>query len=700
MDASHSPEKIRVLYVDDESALLDIGKVFLEQSGGFAVTTATSASEAIRLLLKTKFDAIISDYQMPEMDGIEFLKHLKAEGNTTPFIIFTGRGREDVVIEALNAGADFYLQKGGESKLQFAEMAHTIRHSVSLRQTGVALRESESKYRNLIETLQEGVWAIDKDANTAFVNPRMAEMLGYTPDEMQRRVLFDFIDEQQSENIRDKFEHLRAGIREQYESELIKKDGVRINVLIATSPVHDEKGNYSGAIAAVADITRTKKRQLEYRNLVQLNTEAMLILDTGFSIVYANPAAENIFGNSSEEIAGVPFGYPVISGELTEIKIPRRDGTMSIGEIRISDISWEDKPAHMVIIRDITERRQMEQKIQESEQSFHELFNTLGEAIYVMDVDGKFLEVNQGALDMFGQTRDFFIGQSFNRLYAPGTFDQSQTIDRLERAFNREPQTFEFAGYRSNSEIFPVECRLYRGFYFGKDVIIGLVIDITGQKKMTEQIEASLTEKETLLKEIHHRVKNNLQIITSILNMQIRKVDDPKIIEALRDGQNRVRSMALVHEHLYKGKDLSHIDLRSYISALEMELFQSYEVTNQNVRFENGIRDIFVDINVSIPLGLITNELITNSLKYAFKNRKNGKISISASEDPEVLTFVVADNGSGIPEGVTLENQASLGLRLVNILIHQLHGAVTIDRTAGTKFVFIIPKPVEITGGV
>jgi PAS domain S-box-containing protein len=568
--SSGGEQVIRVLFVDDEDSLLELGRLFLERPGDFTVTTTPRASDAIELLRREKFDAIISDYQMPGMDGIAFLKHLRAGGDTTPFIIFTGKGRENVVIEALNAGADFYLQKGGEAKSQFAEMAHTIRHTVSLRQTAIALRESERKYRTLIETLQEGVWVTDTDGKTVFANPRMAEMLGYTAGEMQKRAFLDFIDEEQRTIIREWFEHVRAGAREQYESALISRDGTRINVLIATSPVYDEKGTYSGAIAAIADITRTKKRQLEYRNMVQQNTEAMLILDTGFSIVYANPAAGTIFGSSSEKLAGAPFGYPVISGELTEITIPRRDGTVSVGEIRVSDISWEDKPAHMVIIRDITEK-----------------------------------------------------------------------------------------------------------------------------KKMSAQIEASLAEKETLLKEIHHRVKNNLQIITSMLGMQIRKTDNPRTIEALQDGQNRVRSMALVHEHLYTSKDLAKIDLRKYIAALEMEIFQSYEATKQGIRFENGIRDIYVDINLSIPLGLITNELITNSLKYAFNDRNDGKISITASEDRQALTYVVADNGTGIPEGITLENQTSLGLRLVNILVRQLHGSVTIDRTVGTKFVFIIPKTTE-----
>jgi PAS domain S-box-containing protein len=210
-----------------------------------------------------------------------------------------------------------------------------------------------------------------------------------------------------------------------------------------------------------------------------------------------------------------------------------------------------------------------------------------------------------------------------------------------------------------------------------------------------EEVKKSSNNLEILLKEIHHRVKNNLQIITSILNLQIRKIEDPTTIEALRDSQSRVRSMALVHEHLYRGRDFSHIDLGNYIRALGTGLFQSYKAANQSIRFDLNIRNIYVDINTSIPLGLISNELITNSLKYAFMGKKDGKISISASENLQALTFVVADNGIGMPDTITLENQASLGLRLVSLLTSQLKGTVTIDRSEGTKFVFTIPKPAE-----
>jgi len=177
---------IRILFVDDEPALLDLAKMFMEQSGDFTVTTALSAPEASRVLEKEKFDAIVSDYQMPEMDGIEFLKHLKAKGNATPFVIFTGKGREEVVIEALNAGAEGYLQKGGEPKSQFAELSHKIKKAVESRQAEKALLESEAKFCSLIESIPDVIWTTASDGRTVFISPRVETVYGFTPEEIYR----------------------------------------------------------------------------------------------------------------------------------------------------------------------------------------------------------------------------------------------------------------------------------------------------------------------------------------------------------------------------------------------------------------------------------------------------------------------------------------------------------------------------------
>ncbi len=177
---------IRVLFVDDESSLLALAKVFTEQSGDFTITTVPNATEAIRLHLQDRFDAIISDYQMPAMDGIEFLKAIRARGDKTPFIIFTGKGREEVAIEALNAGADGYFQKGGNPTSQFAGISHKIKTAVERRQAEKALQDSEAKSRSVVESIPDVIWTMASDGRTVFISPRVEKVYGFTPEEMYR----------------------------------------------------------------------------------------------------------------------------------------------------------------------------------------------------------------------------------------------------------------------------------------------------------------------------------------------------------------------------------------------------------------------------------------------------------------------------------------------------------------------------------
>ncbi len=252
------PAALRVLYVDDEPDLLNIGKLFLERSGDFTVTTAMSGPEAIRLLEQEQFDAIISDYQMADMDGIQFLVEVRTRFGPIPFILFTGRGREEVVIQAINRGADFYIRKGGNPQAQFVELANLIRQVTSLKRAEKALKESEEKYRQLVELAKEGIWAIDAGYNTTYLNPRMAEMLQYTVDEMQGLPLVSFMDDAGKKFFEEKTDHRRQGIAEEHPFEFITKGGNRIYVTISMSPLTDDKGVYQGAIAVISDITGRK----------------------------------------------------------------------------------------------------------------------------------------------------------------------------------------------------------------------------------------------------------------------------------------------------------------------------------------------------------------------------------------------------------------------------------------------------------
>jgi two-component sensor histidine kinase len=209
-----------------------------------------------------------------------------------------------------------------------------------------------------------------------------------------------------------------------------------------------------------------------------------------------------------------------------------------------------------------------------------------------------------------------------------------------------------------------------------------------------KKIKASLLEKETMLKEIHHRVRNNLQVISGLLQLQAKASKNPELIESLQESQNRIHAMSMVHEKLYNSSDLSGIDLTVYIRSLSQELFQSYNINPGNIALTiQADEEVLVNISKAIPCGLVMNELISNALKHAFPGDRPGalKIIIRKAKDTEI-EVVVYDNGLGLPDDVDIHNPQSMGLDLVNGLVkNQLDGRIEVKRGNGTEFRMIFP---------
>jgi two-component system, sensor histidine kinase ChiS len=256
----------------------------------------------------------------------------------------------------------------------------------------------------------------------------------------------------------------------------------------------------------------------------------------------------------------------------------------------------------------------------------------------------------------------------------------------------------------NKDEIMKCECRfitnagrtiwvLVMGKVFERDSqgnptrMIGTISDITDQKTASQKLKNSLLEKEVLLKEIHHRVKNNLQIISSLINLQSRYVEDEDILNIFLESRIRIQSMALIHENLYQSESLAKINFYSYVKTLTSYLFHSYELDN-NVKYKINVEeDISLNINTAVPCGLIINELVSNAFKYAFPEGEEGMVNIEFKSKPkEYYILRVSDNGIGLPEDIKPENSASLGLNLVRILVNQLDGEIDIVRDNGTSF--------------
>ncbi len=219
----------------------------------------------------------------------------------------------------------------------------------------------------------------------------------------------------------------------------------------------------------------------------------------------------------------------------------------------------------------------------------------------------------------------------------------------------------------------------------------GIAIDITDRKQAQEKIKTSLLEKETMLKEIHHRVKNNLQVISSLLSLQSGYVHDENYRKIFQESQDRVKVMANIHTMLYQSADLARVDFGGFIRDLAGRLQQSYGSAASPVEIHANVSDVSLPIETSIPCGLILNELVSNALKHAFPEGRGGEVNISMKAEGDHFTLTVQDNGIGFPEAVDFQNTQSLGLELVNLLVGQINGTIDLQVDGGTTFTITFP---------
>ena len=339
----------------------------------------------------------------------------------------------------------------------------------------------------------------------------------------------------------------------------------------------------------------------------------------------------------------------------------------------------------LLAIEDITEHKRLESLLTESEERYRRLFETASDGIVLLEKrEGKITHANPATEKMVGYTKKESIG---NKLQDIGISLDMGDFQTLMQNLNK-------SGIINYNDV-PVKTKSGRHIYTDIYLVDRArlvqcnIRDITDRKQVEEGINASLREKEILLRELHHRVKNNMQVISGLLDLQARSSGNPELIEMLDKSQSRIRSMALVHEQLYASKDLAKIDMIGYVRALSQELFQVYKIDPRKIDLivpTDG--DVYVDINKAIPCGLILNELVSNALKHAFPGDGPGELRIIIHETKnKEIEIVVRDNGIGLPDEVDIHQPRSMGLYLVNGLVKkQLDGQIEVRRDNGTEF--------------
>lgn len=318
------------------------------------------------------------------------------------------------------------------------------------------------------------------------------------------------------------------------------------------------------------------------------------------------------------------------------------------------------------------------------------------DAIISVDAQQNIILFNQGAEKIFGYAASEVMGQGLDMLLPQRLvslhrqhirdFGQSGVTAR------RMGERSEILGRRKDGSEFPAEASISKVNADGQMMYTVILRDVTDRVLAEEKIRSSLREKEALLKEIHHRVKNNLQVVSSLLGLQSRAVSDEVTRKMFQESQNRIHSMALLHESLYQSSNLSKIDFPEYIRQLAAHLFHSYGVPPERIHLRTDLDKLYLHLDAAVPCGLIINELISNSLKYAFPDGRTGEVRIELHEhDDHMARLVVADNGVGLRSDVDWITARTLGLRLVRTLAEQLGAKLEMNTHAGTEVQLTFP---------
>lgn len=354
----------------------------------------------------------------------------------------------------------------------------------------------------------------------------------------------------------------------------------------------------------------------------------------------------------------------------------------------------ENKNLYKQAQTEIALRKEISKNLKDSELAYRTIFENTGTATVIIDEDDVIVLSNTEFEKLSGYKKEEIEDKkSWKEFVIDDDLEPMQRYNQVRILENEpDPQNYEFKLKNKNGEIKNVHAVVV--IMPGSNSSLISLLDITVQKNAEDEIKRSLHEKEILLKEIHHRVKNNLTVISSLLNLQSRYIKDKDDLKMFMESQSRAKSMAIIHQKLYSSRDLKHIDFDDYIKTLSKDIFDVYVQNPSEINMFFDVEDIKLDINTSIPLGLILNELLTNTLKYAFPHNEQGisknpegKVTVKLHRRDEGYRLIVEDNGVGLPDDFDMNNNSSLGLQLIKTLTQQIDGHVSYSSDNGTRFV-------------
>jgi PAS domain S-box-containing protein len=679
----------KVLYVDDEPVLLEIVKIFLEKTKEFTIDVTTSVNEVLKSEKLKTYDAIISDYQMPGMDGISFLKYVHTELGDIPFIIFTGKGKEEVVIAALNNGADFYITKGSDPRFQFDELANNIKKAVKKRRIQEGYKNSAQRLSDLVNFLPDATFAIDLEGKVIAWNKAMEEMTGVKNSSIMGEgdhiYALPFYGKKQDLLI-DLVLHETKEIREKYPS-IIHQDNKLIDekefpvlyngkgafLWLIASPLYDATGTITGAIQVFRDVTENKRAEKslkeseeQYRSLFESSQDAIFLLEnTRFK--KCNGQAVALFGcTKMKEIVGrslIDFS-PVMQpdrasseqkvqekisaalGDATQVfdwVFTRLDGNPVHSEVTLNRVIIGGKTLLQAIVRDVGERKRAEDALKKSERTYRTVVEDQTELISRFRPDGTQLFVNEAYCQYFKKSREDLIGKKFfPRIPAE---DHRQVREHFASLKKENPSAID-----THRVIMPdgsVRWQRWsdRAIFDKKGSIVeyqSVGQDITEQKRAEDALALACQKMNLLSSITRHDILNQLTVLSGYLALSEEFASDEKLLGFIKKeatATERINQQITFTKH-YQDIGVQapqwqnvHDTIATAATLLDLSL-----VTVQ-IPFSN------IEIYADPLLGKVFYNLLENAVRHG---HNTSVVQFSFHDNGDTLTIVCEDNGGGI----------------------------------------------------
>lgn len=702
-----------ILLVEDDALLALVEQRILEDYGYKVVIMASGEKALDYLAGGGRSDLVLMDIDLgPGMDGTEAAQAI-LRNHRLPIVFLSSHTEPEIVAKTEGITSYGYVVKSSLGTVLNASLKMAFR----LFEADRLLAASEAKQRALISNIADVIAIVGVDARVKYVSPNIERLFGWRPEELEAREVWHVLDPLDAPRVQAAFHELllRPAASINLEFGYLGKDGKSRPVeLIATNLCQDPV--IGGVLINYHEISQRREAEERLRNVVAGTNAGTWEWNIQTGEASIDETSLGFLGYTREDLLPFSFSkwmdlkHPLDKGENAEqlrrhiegatdfysfeSRMRHKDGhwVWILGRGKLIERDPEGKPLRMFGTHlDISERMEAEEALRESESRLSRAEGLAGMGNWKFFLSSQEMEFSKGMARIFGVAPGRISFAQVREIDLPeyhGLLAKAQE-DLIERGI---PYNIEFR-IRRPTDGAVIDLHSVADYDRESNIIFGVVEDITEMKKTEGRIKDLLAEKELILREVQHRIKNNMATMVSLLSLQSGVVTDEAAAMALKDAESRLRSMGVLYDKLYRSEGLQAMSIKDYLPSLVEEIVAEFP-SPFRVSIEAKVEDLPLGVKELSTLGILVNEVVTNSMKYAFVGRDRGQISLHVEREGSSILIVIADDGVGLPAGINLENPQGFGLLLVKSLARQLGACIQVDTCQGTRLSLRMPASV------